>query len=121
MTDTLGAFGEKYAVGYLKRLGYEIVERNVRFRAGEIDIVAREGADVVFVEVKCRRSSQYGSPEHAITPAKYAHLATAIEEYVASDRVPCDNYRIDVVAIEVDARGRVSRCDVLRGVEAPGF
>ena len=115
----LGAFGEAYAAGHLLRQGYEIVQRNYRCRGGEIDIVAREGTDLVFVEVKCRRSSRFGTPEDSITRARYARLEGAIQHYLGDMPVPAESYRLDVVALEVDHRGAVTRCNVLRGVGPP--
>jgi putative endonuclease len=119
MTSGLGAFGENYAVGRLGRLGYQILERNVRFRSGEIDIVAREGSDLVFVEVKCRRSSRFGSPESSITRSRFGRLSNAIGEYLSRDEQAEQSFRVDVVAIELDALGRVKRCEVLKGVAPP--
>lgn len=119
MKGTLGRFGETWALGYLARLGYSIVDRNIRFRTGEIDIVARDGDDLVFVEVKCRRNSTFGSPQSAITARKYRHLETAIGEYLSQLEEEPPAYRIDVVALTVDAAGRVSQVEVLRNVEAP--
>jgi putative endonuclease len=119
MSRGLGAFGESYAVGYLTRLGYHVVTRNVRYRTGELDIVAREGGDLVFVEVKCRRSPRFGSPESSITARRFERLERAIEEYLAERDLAPDSYRVDVVLIEVGTNGRVARCDLIRGVEAP--
>ena len=119
MSSTLGTFGESWAVGYLGRLGYRIVERNVRFRAGEIDIVAWAGPELVFVEVKCRRSSHFGTPQESITRARNGRLARATQTYLQRLSVQPDAYRIDVVAIEVGAAGIVEHHELLRGIEAP--
>jgi putative endonuclease len=119
MTAGLGAFGESWAAGYLSRRGYTILERNVRYRRGEIDIVAREGPDLVFVEVKCRRGTRFGPPEESITPRRFARLATAIQEYLQRSDLDPTSYRVDVVALEVSSAGRVTRCQLLRAVEAP--
>jgi putative endonuclease len=115
----VGAFGEAWAVGYLSRLGYRVIERNVRFREGELDIVAEEAGDLVFVEVKCRRSGRYGAPEESLTPRRFARLERAIAAYLASRQLEPPTYRVDVVSIELDRFGRVARCDLLRGAEAP--
>ncbi|MBV9278790.1 MAG: YraN family protein [Chloroflexi bacterium] len=115
----LGAFGEAWAVGYLTRRGYRIVDRNVRYRVGEIDIVARDGEELVFVEVKCRRSARYGAPEDSIDLRRYRRLEQAILQYLAERQLAPPSYRVDVVAIEVDGRGAVSRCELLQGVEPP--
>lgn len=117
--SALGAFGESWAVGLLTRRGYRVVDRNVRFRAGEIDIVAWEGQTLVFIEVKTRRSSAFGSPEASITAARYIHLATAIGLYLQQRHLEPDDYRIDVVSIRVDRAGRVEEYHVITGVEAP--
>jgi putative endonuclease len=116
----LGAFGESWAVGYLTRQGFRIVERNVRFRTGELDIVALDGSELVFVEVKTRSSSRFGSPEASITPSRYERLARTIEAYVADRGLQEQQIRIDVMALEVDAGGSVVRAELLRGIEPPG-
>ena len=69
---SFGNEGEDIASDYLKNNGYEIIERNYRFHKGEIDIVAKDNETnyLVFVEVKSRKSLEYGEPEYAITPAK---------------------------------------------------
>lgn len=117
--STLGAFGESWAAGYLTRLGYRIVERNVRYRRGEIDIVAWHGETLVFVEVKCRRGSAFGTPEASITGRRYSHLALAIEEYLQRRSLEPEDYRIDVVSICVDNSGRVADSRLLTCVAPP--
>ncbi len=116
---TLGSFGEAWAVGHLTRLGYRIVERNVRSRSGEIDIVAWDGSALVFVEVKTRRSRAYGSPEESITKARFRRLVGAIEQYLQRTGVNPDEYRVDVVALVVNAAGKVIEHRLLKAVEAP--
>lgn len=118
MNGSLGRFGEAWAAGHLSRLGYRIVDRNVRYRIGEIDLVAYDGDELVFVEVKCRRGSTFGSPQSSITPRRFQHLSSAIERYLAERNLQPESYRVDVVALEVDAHGFV-RHQLLRGVEAP--
>lgn len=119
MTKQLGHFGESWAVAHLTRLGYRIVERNVRFRVGEIDIVAEEGDDLVFVEVKTRRSSAYGAPEDSIDARRFARLERAVETYLSRHDSQPASYRVDVVLLEVDATGAVRRSEIVRGAEAP--
>lgn len=95
-----GTLAENYAAVYLASRGYRILDRNVRTPVGELDLIARNGREIVFVEVKARRSHAYGTPEESVTPAKQRHLIRASQAYVASHRelrgLP---YRIDVVAI----------------------
>jgi putative endonuclease len=120
VTHTLGSFGEAWAVGFLCRSGHQIVARNVRFRVEEIDIVARDRAGtMVFVEVKCRRTSAFGMPEESITPSRFEHLAAAVEQYIQDQSEPPTSYRVDVIAIEVGPGGRVRRHEHILGVEAP--
>ena len=121
MKRTLGRFGEEWAIGYLIRLGYTILERNVRFRTGEIDIVARDGEGLVFVEVKSRRSRAFGLPEESITPARYRRLESAIQEYLSRTAPQAEAYRVDLLCIEVGRDGRVGEARLLRGVEPPGW
>jgi len=85
---------------YLASRGYRVLDRNVRTPVGELDLVARRGREIVFVEVKARKSHAYGTPEESVTPQKQRHLIHASQAYIAGHRelrgLP---YRIDVVAI----------------------
>lgn len=119
MTDSLGRFGEAWALGHLQRLGYRVIDRNVRFRSGELDIVAYEGDELVFIEVKCRRSSLYGSPEESISPRRFDRLTHAAMEYIAQHELQSRSVRLDLVALQVGADGRVSRYNLIRGIESP--
>jgi putative endonuclease len=121
MTGGLGKFGESWAVGYLRRQGCSILGRNLRISGAEVDILARDGDELVFVEVKSRRSGTYGRPEEAVTRARYARLAAAAEAYMAEHRPGDAPFRIDVIAIQVDGGGSVRRCDHLRNVSPPDW
>jgi putative endonuclease len=119
MNRALGNFGEAWTAGYLSRLGYVIVDRNVRYRVGEIDLVTRDGDELVFVEVKCRRTRQFGLPESSITRQRYQHLSGAVDEYLLRHGLTPASYRIDVVALQLDPSGKVASCNHLKAVEAP--
>lgn len=119
MSGALGRFGEAWARGYLARKGYQILDTNIRYRVGELDIIARDGSQIVFVEVKCRRSSQFGSPAEAVTRRKYERLSLAIGTYLREKGLEFADYRLDVIALVLDARGAVSEVRHLEGVEAP--
>ncbi len=96
-----GNAGEFAAADFLKRLGYKILERQYRFNHGEIDVVARDGGEIVFVEVKTRRSERFGRAEESVTPKKQELLRRTAEGYVEEKKclnVPC---RFDVVAVQV--------------------
>lgn len=120
MTSGLGQFGEAWARGYLSRKGFQIVSSNVHYRVGEIDIVARNHEGLVFVEVKCRRSAEFGSPADAVTSHKYQRLSRAISAYLQEHELQNVPHRLDVIALEMDSHGSVSRVTHLEGVEAPG-
>jgi len=106
----LGRHGEDLAARHLATQGYEILERNWRCAAGELDMVARDGTCLAFVEVRTRRGQELGSPEESITPAKQARLVTLAESYLQAHEWP-GPWRIDVVAVEMDGRGRLQRLD----------
>lgn len=107
----VGALGERLAVDFLKKRGYKIVQRNFRCRGGEIDIIAKQGECLVFVEVRTRRSSNYGVPEESITPFKREKLASLAHMYIQNCHAPPQSWRIDVVAVELTAQNRVSRLE----------
>jgi len=104
----LGRRGEQLAAQQLEAKGFDIVERNWRCETGELDLVARDGECLVAVEVRTRRGRSMGSPEESITTAKQARLIALGEAYVQESGWD-GNWRIDVVAIEMDRRGRVLR------------
>lgn len=95
----LGCAGEDAACAELRRRGYEILARQYRTRAGEIDIVARDGATTVFVEVKTRRGQEFGGGAAAVTWRKQRRIARVAQQFLARhgtiDR-PC---RFDVVVV----------------------
>jgi putative endonuclease len=94
----IGKWGEETAAEYLVQKGCEIVGRNVRTPYGEIDIVARQGDTIIFVEVKTRTSNTMGLPEESITPRKREHMIACAEHYAAEHEI--DNWQIDVISIE---------------------
>ncbi len=102
---TTGCRGERLAETFLCRRGYTIIARNFRTRAGEIDLVAEEGGDIVFVEVKTRRSLRYGEPGLAVTPAKQRRLSKAALAFLAARNQLHRSARFDVVAIFLPADG----------------
>ena len=115
-----GILGEKLARDFLGKNGYHILETNYRCPAGEIDIIARYEDTLVFVEVRTKRSLQFGSPEESITPTKAARLKAVAAHYGQNrDNLP-PSWRIDVVAIELDANGRVSRIELIENAVDEG-
>ena len=114
----LGNAGEDLAARALGKRGMQIVARQYRCTSGEIDLIARDGAELVFVEVKTRRGDRFGAPEDAVNARKQQKLIAAAETYLQSHALEDSAWRIDVVAIEMDARGHLLRLDVIeRAVE----
>ena len=105
-----GRHGEELAARHLAAKGYHIVARNWRCPGGEIDLIAHDGAELAIVEVRARRGHAFGSPEESITAAKQARLIDLAVAYVQAEEWP-GPWRIDVVAIEMDRRGRLLRLD----------
>jgi len=103
----LGQLGEELACVFLKKQGYKILGQNFRTRGGEIDVIAKEGEMVVFVEVKTRISTEFGSPEEAIDERKQYKLAMTAEAYLAAHDLYEADYRIDAIGIEMEHDGRL--------------
>ncbi len=106
---SLGRRGEEEAARDLARRGLAILDRNVRSRLGEIDLVARDGRTLVFVEVKSRREGAGDPPEAAVTPEKRRRLARLALGYLKMKRLGDSPCRFDVVAVTLDDGDRVSR------------
>ena len=102
MTDarrTFGTLGEGHAASYLRSKGYKILHEQWKSPYGEIDLVAKQGDEIVFVEVKTRRGNTSGYPEESVTKQKIRHLVSCAYNYL--DRFGGDvAWRIDVIAIE---------------------
>jgi len=109
-----GQLGERLAAEKLVAVGYEIVARNYRCSAGEMDIIARDGECLAFVEVRARRGRSCGTPEESITPPKQRRLIEIAESYLQEHALHDVDWRIDVVAVEWDRRGRLLRVEVIR-------
>ncbi len=102
-----GKSGEDLACRELERRGYAIVARRYRTRAGELDIVARDGATLVFVEVKARAGRGFGAAAEAVTAGKRRRIVQLAREYVMRHHLESHPCRFDVVSIDFDAGGPV--------------
>jgi putative endonuclease len=103
----LGRNGEEAAADYLARAGFRITATGYRRLRGEIDIIARDGPTLVFVEVKTRRAEEFGFPEEAVTPAKQRQIrriaeAFLMDEGLIESRTPC---RFDVLSLVPEGGG----------------
>lgn len=102
-TAELGRSGEAVAEAYLRSQRFRIVARNFRCRAGEIDLVARDGDELVFVEVRSRRSARAGSALDSVTPVKQARVARVAQFYLAANGLGDTPSRFDVVGVDFGA------------------
>ncbi len=108
-----GILGEKLACDFLGKNGYRIIETNYRCPGGEIDIIAQQQDTLVFVEVRTKKSRRFGTPEESITSGKMERLRTVAAHYGQNHSNLPAIWRIDVVAIEMDSRGRISRIELI--------
>lgn len=112
MRQRLGQMGERLAAATLEKRGYRILERNFRCRYGEIDLIAEESQDLVFVEVKTRRGTVCGLPEEAITSRKALKLQVVASHYLGERQLLDCSWRIDVVAVQFNSSGKLEEIRV---------
>jgi len=105
MTKDLGDRGEDLAARFLESAGWAILDRNFRMGRKEIDLVARRGEVVAFVEVKTRSGLGYGHPLEAITWRKRREIQQVAAAWIDRRGRPDDTYRFDAVAVQVRAGG----------------
>jgi putative endonuclease len=113
----LGKDGEDLACAELRQRGYAILARRYRTRLGELDIIARDGETLVFVEVKARRGRRFGTAQDAITWHKRQKLQLVAGDFLARSRLSRVACRFDVVAVTLDA-GAPRRVEVYPGAFA---
>ncbi len=96
--NELGEKGEELAVEFLQKNGYQILERNWRFKKAEVDIISQKNDVLAVVEVKTRSSNYFGNPQDFVNPKKIQLLVEAINEYVTSKDLDVE-VRFDIIAI----------------------
>jgi len=108
----LGRLGERLALEHYVRLGFRLVERNYRVRAGELDLIVYDGSTLVFAEVKTRRAGGW-DPFESITHAKQRRLRVLAATWLAGQTTPphAREVRFDAVGVLIDARGRLVELD----------
>jgi len=94
-----GAEGEAFAADYLVKNGYRILERNYRTSLGEIDIIARDGETLVFIEVKARSNARFGPPQLSVDHRKQLKITRVALAYLSQKKGPPDLCRFDVLAL----------------------
>ena len=114
----LGAFGERVAAHRLEAAGLEIVARNVRTPSGEIDLVARDGEDVAFVEVRTRRADP-GTAAESLDTRKLQRMWRCAMEYCEETGLDPECVRIDLVSLDIGGRDSVAHIEHFRGLEIP--
>lgn len=98
---------EKLAEKHLRQHGYKIKDRNFRIRKGEIDLIALDHNTLVFVEVRFRKNSLYGSPEETITRQKQVKIILTAQHYMTKFNLWSSNARFDVITIQPAAEGNL--------------
>ncbi len=108
-----GAAGEKLACNFLCNNGYTIIQQNYRCRDGEMDIIAQKQETLVFFEVRTKKSFIFGSPEESITDKKREKLKTVAENYGQDHGGLPPQWRIDLIAIELNCHGKCNRIEII--------
>jgi len=96
--EELGRWGEDFATNFLLQNGYSLVERNVRFKKYEVDIIAEKDDELVVVEVKARNTAEIGEPWRAVTKSKQRQIITVADHYVQKNQIDKD-VRFDIISI----------------------
>ena len=110
----VGRLGEEAAIAALQASGYRIVEKNVRLRRGELDVVAEEHGVIVFVEVKSRRTALFGTPAEAVTARKQRALVGLAAAYLTRRALAERPCRFDVAEVWLGRDGRPARVEIIR-------
>ena len=97
-----GKLGEDIAEHFLKQNGYVILDRNFECRQGEIDIIALDKEEIVFIEVKTRTSNKYGAPSEAVNKIKQKHMLQTIKYYLYIRNLSDEFIRIDVIEVYIN-------------------
>jgi putative endonuclease len=103
----MGKYGEDLSAKYLQDRGYQIIERNWRCNLGEIDLIAKEGNRIIFVEVKTRNGSGYGHPFEAITALKVSRMRKLAAQWCAENKSAGSKVRLDAIAVLIQ-NGKVA-------------
>ena len=112
--DAVGAYGERVALAHLVAQGMVVLGRNWRGPSGEVDIILRDGADLVFVEVKTRRGDRFGTPAEAVVGTKVRRLRRLAAQWLAATGLRPRRIRFDVVSVLPQPAG-AAQVEHLRG------
>ena len=115
-----GNRGEKLACDFLKKRGYKLHQRNYRCRHGEIDIIAEKKKVLVFIEVRTKSGTEYGTPEESVTHIKKERIVASALDYLSNQKNPPEQWRIDFVAVELDKDGKATRMELIENAITEG-
>lgn len=107
-----GKQGEKIAADFIRKRGYKILNTNIRYPEGEIDIVARDKKELVFLEVRTKSDEKFGSPEESITTDKKNRLTSLSLRYIQKHS-SSESWRIEMVAVVLDKNGDTKRIELI--------
>ena len=110
----LGRSGERIAVRCLKDHGYKILHRNWKSSLGEIDIIARQGSTLCFVEVKARSGENFGDGLEAVGPTKQAQIVRAALGFLMQHKLPVQDCRFDVIAVRLKPAPGQEPCELVQ-------
>ncbi len=113
----IGDQGEQIALCFLQEKCYRLLEKNYTSRYGELDLVMMDSSVIVFVEVKTRTSESFGFPEEAVTPVKLERIMNAGMEWLQSHPEMPDDWRVDVVAVQLNRHRQVKRIDHFQNID----
>ncbi len=116
VSHELGRIGENIIADYITKLGYKVVERNFACNQGEIDIVAKDKEELVFIEVKTRTDISYGEASEAVTDTKKRHLINTIKYYIYKQKLENQPIRIDVAEVYIN-KGKVKVNYIKQAIE----
>ena len=116
VSHELGRIGENIIADYITKLGYKVVERNFECNQGEIDIVAKDKEELVFIEVKTRTDISYGEASEAVTNTKKRHLINSIKYYIYKRNLENEFIRIDVAEVYIN-KGKVKVNYIKQAIE----
>ena len=98
----IGKIGEDIAIKYLEDIGYIIIERNFFAIQGEIDIIAKDGQELVFIEVKTRTNKKFGMPVDAVNKTKQKHFVRTVKYYLYLKKLENNFVRLDVIEVYIN-------------------
>lgn len=116
VSHELGRIGENIIADYITKLGYKVVERNFACNQGEIDIIAKDKEELVFIEVKTRTDISYGEASEAVTNTKKRHLINSIKYYIYKQKLENLPIRMDVAEVYIN-KGKVKVNYIKQAIE----